>query len=665
MNYKEKRQLNLRNYILLFVAFIFLFFPLFMIHNSLFAAVSSPDAIAMRVMPNPSHISALRWYEEQNFTGAPQSLVVDGYEAVRDGRTVYVNAANISNNQFYTNIYIISYNQAAENATLDIFGQILTRWKFNTNLNNSDDKKKAAEDTKRLADLAEIKIALENYKNKQGYYPKLASGSYLANKTLSVWPSWQNELGKELATTLLVDPINKLGPCGESRFNETTCWDENKKTFADPNPSNDIFELPEESNVYVYTTDSSGSNYDVCAIMESGYLTDLEQGACLGSEIYRSKNNPPFINCGYLVGSPQEEFKGYVSAYDPDAGDSIVSWKITDQQVAGWQPLELKSTAVAYQKEIYSKKAGDNGNYSFTLEVGDSRGAKTSAICPIIIYEKCFPNCSCAASTCKGSTCPNGCGGTCAGTKNCLDKPPEDKTQVVACTAKPANTEWNTSGTVLQTWDGSSWQPSNTSSYSATAGTCKFKCQAYYSWNGSDCRWSCEYCRITTSSLPDGRVGVSYTAIVTASEKCDNCGGYSWSFLSWSRCHIPPGLTINSSTGVISGTPTEAGSYHVCVVIIFPNNYRVSRGFNVIIDSCETQDPRTCVNQYCKGCNSRLTQVENSAGRSNHKSWKGGEASGTVCCDKEWWIDVRGSAWGSSCNNKGGDLVEGGWYRCP
>jgi len=176
---------------------------------------------------------------------------------------------------------------------------------------------------------------------------------------------------------------------------------------------------------------------------------------------------------------------------------------------------------------------------------------------------------------------------------------------------------------------------------------------------------SCKYCRITTSSLPDGRVGVSYTAIVTASEKCDNCGGYSWSFLSWSRCHIPPGLTINSSTGVISGTPTEAGSYHVCVVIIFPNNYRVSRGFNVIIDSCETQDPRTCVNQYCKGCNSRLTQVENSAGRSNHKSWKGGEASGTVCCDKEWWIDVRGSAWGSSCNNKGGDLVEGGWYRCP
>ncbi|MFA4855215.1 MAG: hypothetical protein WC634_01335 [archaeon] len=31
----------------------------------------------------------------------------------------------------------------------------------------------------------------------------------------------------------------------------------------------------------------------------------------------------------------------------------------------------------------------------------------------------CTPNCGCAASTCTGSTCPNGCGGTCAGTKAC------------------------------------------------------------------------------------------------------------------------------------------------------------------------------------------------------------------------------------------------------
>ena len=53
------------------------------------------DAIAVRIIPNPNHYSIVRWYEAQGFEGSPQALVVDGYEAIRDGRTVYVNAANV------------------------------------------------------------------------------------------------------------------------------------------------------------------------------------------------------------------------------------------------------------------------------------------------------------------------------------------------------------------------------------------------------------------------------------------------------------------------------------------------------------------------------------------------------------------------------------------
>ena len=68
---------------------------------------ASPDAVAFRIMPNPAHLSPLRWYQENvQVKGSPQTLIVDGYEAVRDGRTVYVNAANITgDNQLYTNIY--------------------------------------------------------------------------------------------------------------------------------------------------------------------------------------------------------------------------------------------------------------------------------------------------------------------------------------------------------------------------------------------------------------------------------------------------------------------------------------------------------------------------------------------------------------------------------
>src|SRR3990167_3945389 len=53
---------------------------------------SSSDAIALRVIPNPDHLSPGLWYYRQGFNGSPQALTVDGYDAVRDGRTVYVNA---------------------------------------------------------------------------------------------------------------------------------------------------------------------------------------------------------------------------------------------------------------------------------------------------------------------------------------------------------------------------------------------------------------------------------------------------------------------------------------------------------------------------------------------------------------------------------------------
>ena len=57
---------------------------------------------------------------------------------------------------------------------------------------------------------------------------------------------------------------------------------------------------------------------------------------------------------------------------------------------------------------------------------------------------------------------------------------------------------------------------------------------------------------ITVSSLPDGQVGAVYSATLTAT------GGtlpYSWSV---SGGTLPAGLTLNSSTGAITGTPTQA-----------------------------------------------------------------------------------------------------------
>ena len=58
--------------------------------------------------------------------------------------------------------------------------------------------------------------------------------------------------------------------------------------------------------------------------------------------------------------------------------------------------------------------------------------------------------------------------------------------------------------------------------------------------------------QITTSALPDGTAGQSYSAPLMAS---GGTTAYTWSIISGS---LPGGMSLNASTGAISGTPTGA-----------------------------------------------------------------------------------------------------------
>lgn len=371
------------------------------------SAQTSSDAIAIRVIQNSKNYSAARWYQMRGFTGSPQSILVDGYEAVRDGRTVYVNAANIDGGILYTNIYLISYNQNAEMTTEDIFGKILSHWKFNSSydtygtchrttatqcLLDSDcplsehclsAKAKIVRDTKRLADLAEIKMMLAAYITDHGTYPKLTAGSYLPQKTLSVWPSWQKVLAQELESDLPTDPINTLGNCGETRFHSETCWDENKKEFAGAVTATSIT-LPASSYVMAYTTNVKGTSYTVCAVMESGLVSGATSGDCDGTQevkITESAINqaPRFLNHSLPTGPANTEYVGYISASDPD--DDALTWSINTSGTTwtGWSAVPiLQSTGLPDQKKVYAAKAGPIGGYPVVVTIDDGRGGVVS-----------------------------------------------------------------------------------------------------------------------------------------------------------------------------------------------------------------------------------------------------------------------------------------------
>jgi len=383
--------------LILLLSFLFLF-----TQNDSQAATTSPDAIAIRVIPNSDHYSPLAWYKKNiKVQGSPQNLLVDGYEAVRDGRTVYVNAANISGNDFYTNIYIISYNQEAEDLTIDIFGQILAHWKFNAGetdpgkcsltkdkecLYNSDcpsneycnsEKARIARDTIRLADLAGVKEVLENYRAKHGRYPVISAGSYIANATISTWPSWQAALGSELGITMPKDPINRLGSC-PANYDKITCWDQKAKSFYDSDPADSALNLPNGSQGYVYTVRSDGTKYNSCFYAESEFINQENNGSCqdYSGEVEADSQTPRFTGVNLPKAYSGKSYEGYIEAIDP-FGNKL-TWSIAPKSGCDmWNGLALKQPiSAARQRKVVAAKAGVGGICVVTITISNGKGGR-------------------------------------------------------------------------------------------------------------------------------------------------------------------------------------------------------------------------------------------------------------------------------------------------
>ncbi|WP_326819912.1 DUF7927 domain-containing protein [Streptosporangium sp. NBC_01756] len=81
----------------------------------------------------------------------------------------------------------------------------------------------------------------------------------------------------------------------------------------------------------------------------------------------------------------------------------------------------------------------------------------------------------------------------------------------------------------------------------------------------------------TFNPPPSGQAGVAYSVPLTVT---GGVAPYTWSLSAGS---LPPGLTLNTATGVLSGTPTTTGSYPVTFRVVDANGLADTRAATLVI----------------------------------------------------------------------------------
>ncbi len=216
------------------------------------------DGIGIRLAENPLHLSAAAWYNARGFRGAPQVTTIDGYDAIRDGSTIYIAGSNIATEgtTVSSTIYILSFNPNATEGTKNIADQLVKNLAFNVNLASgtgnvcvsstltggssihlrggqpvtcvanwecaaiqpslqcASTKSKLQRDRKRIGDVYTMNDRLETVHGQTGKYPRLLNGSFLPGISTSRWASWSGALTTEAGGALPTDPINRFTSCG-------------------------------------------------------------------------------------------------------------------------------------------------------------------------------------------------------------------------------------------------------------------------------------------------------------------------------------------------------------------------------------------------------------------------------------------------------------------
>jgi IPT/TIG domain/Bacterial Ig domain/Putative Ig domain len=213
------------------------------------------------------------------------------------------------------------------------------------------------------------------------------------------------------------------------------------------------------------------------------------------------------------------------------------TWTMTGGALPGGLQLNTISGAITGTPTLA-------GSFSFTVQVQDAKGSFTSASLPLSISPAPAPTISSVSP--NSGPISGGTTVTISGSNFRLGAAVQfgsttlPSAQVVSPAQIQAVTPAESSGTVGVT-------VLNTDGQTATA--------------ANVFTFTRPTLQVTTSSLPAGIVGTNYSTTLAAT------GGvppYSWSTASGA---LPAGVQLNTSTGVIGGTPTLAGSFSFTVQV--------------------------------------------------------------------------------------------------
>ncbi len=336
---------------------------------------------------------------------------------------------------------------------------------------------------------------------------------------------------------------------------------------------------PTTAGTYTFTSQAKDSNgytdTATCTIVVQPVPIDLECGSCGGGKP--------------TIGTP------YSSQLSVIGGTGPFTFSI----ISGSLPpgLTLNTTT-----GVISGTPTTAGTYNFTSKVVDSQGSTDTTYCTIVVLVSPVDLQCGSCGSGKATT------GVSYSSQLSVTGGKGPYTYSIISGSLPPGLTLNTSTGVI------SGTPSTAGSYTFTS--------KVVDANGNTDTTVCTIVVVAppinldcgTCGVSNGKVGTAYTATYAVT------GGkapYTFSIITGS---LPPGLSLNSSTGVISGTPTSAGTYTFTAKVVDANGSSDTQACTIVITG-------STINLDCGTCGANKTSV--GASYSAQYSVTGGSGSFT------------------------------------